>query len=518
MKKYSNIILIIIVALFSSCAKESIENGGGNDVPIVKEDSGYLSYFAQILSAAVYNEPELRDYIKVEALAEFDMDHDVFYPFVKDELVSTGKTFRDVLKKYDTEGVLEAIEAHEPLLNILVPDWSWVDEGCFSVKTWDTSIREIAVTYDCPGAEIPLYGKGQLLGSMKSGEFTSMPVLVVKRNERMVYNPTKSGPVQYDFYDPVYDGSRKVETKGAWHEQVFDFGVSSPSDAVHPMSLPEKVKAAYNQSRQNYYMKQRDHIYYNMTAVRDTGAFDFHFSEVLYRFRFVNANISGLSDDEQSDSMSLNNIQYNYGNAMPEDELKQYGWLEGNFEIVYTVKAGEYQTRKPLPSLMVKDAFVVDKVHFQWYQDIFGTVTFRKYWVKQEELVPRWITMNCELFPWDLSSKPFSYLVEFEEKDSETTTTTSESETYSYASNINTSGDGSAYNVKVGFGAGSSSQVSRTVSVTITQKETNDDLGNAWVTFSDAVVLNISGTTPVAQLKTYNTGSILFQVVPRKTN
>ena len=493
MKKYSNIILIIIVALFSSCAKESIENGGGNDVPIVKEDSGYLSYFAQILSAAVYNEPELRDYIKVEALAEFDMDHDVFYPFVKDELVSTGKTFRDVLKKYDTEGVLEAIEAHEPLLNILVPDWSWVDEGCFSVKTWDTSIREIAVTYDCPGAEIPLYGKGKLLGSM-------------------------SGPVQYDFYDPVYDGSRKVETKGAWHEQVFDFGVSSPSDAVHPMSLPEKVKAAYNQSRQNYYMKQRDHIYYNMTAVRDTGAFDFHFSEVLYRFRFVNANISGLSDDEQSDSMSLNNIQYNYGNAMPEDELKQYGWLEGNFEIVYTVKAGEYQTRKPLPSLMVKDAFVVDKVHFQWYQDIFGTVTFRKYWVKQEELVPRWITMNCELFPWDLSSKPYSYLVEFEEKDSETTTTTSESETYSYASNINTSGDGSAYNVKVGFGAGSSSQVSRTVSVTITQKETNDDLGNAWVTFSDAVVLNISGTTPVAQLKTYNTGSILFQVVPRKTN
>ena len=54
--------------------------------------------------------------------------------------------------------------------------------------------------------------------------------------------------------------------------------------------------------------------------------------------------------------------------------------------------------------------------------------------------------------------------------------------------------------------------------VTIAQKETNDDLGNAWVTFSDAVVLNISGTTPVAQLKTYNTGSILFQVVPRKTN
>jgi hypothetical protein len=518
MKKYSNIILIMIAALFSSCAKESIENASVDAAAIVNEDSQYLSSFAQILSAAVYNEPELRDYIKKEALAEFDMDHDVFYPFVKDEVVSGGKTFGDILDKYDTEGVLEEIEAHEPLLNILVPDWSWVDEGCFSVKTWDTSLREVAVTYDCTGAEIPLYGKGQLLGSMKSGEFTSMPVLVVKRNERMVYNPTKSGPVRYDFYDPVYDKSRQVETKGTWYDHVYDFDVALPSNTVHAMTLPEKVRAAYTQSRQNYNMKQRDHIYYNMTAVRDTGAVDFHYTEVLYRFRFVNSNIPGLTDDIHSDSMSINTIQYNYGTSISEDALKQYGWLDGNFEIVYTVKAGEYQTRKPLPSLMVKDAFVVDKVHFQWYQDIFGTVTFRKYWVTQEELVPRWITMNCELFPWDLSSKPFSYLVEFEEKDSETTTTTSESETYSYASNINTSGDGSAYNVKVGFGAGSSSQVSRTVSVTITQKETNDDLGNAWVTFSDAVVLNISGTTPVAQLKTYNTGSILFQVVPRKTN
>lgn len=518
MKKYSNIILIMIAALFSSCAKESIENAGVDAAAIVNEDSQYLSSFAQILSAAVYNEPELRDYIKKEALAEFDMDHDVFYPFVKDEVVSGGKTFGVILDKYDTEGVLEEIEAHEPLLNILVPDWSWVDEGCFSVKTWDTSHREVAVTYDCTGAEIPLYGKGQLLGSMKSGEFTSMPVLVVKRNERMVYNPTKSGPVRYDFYDPVYDKSRQVETKGTWYDHVYDFDVALPSNTVHAMTLPEKVRAAYTQSRQNYNMKQRDHIYYNMTAVRDTGAVDFHYAEVLYRFRFVNSNIPGLTDDIHSDSMSINTIQYNYGTSISEDALKQYGWLDGNFEIVYTVKAGEYQTRKPLPSLMVKDAFVVDKVHFQWYQDIFGTVTFRKYWVTQEELVPRWITMNCELFPWDLSSKPFSYLVEFEEKDSETTTTTSESETYSYASNINTSGDGSAYNVKVGFGAGSSSQVSRTVSVTITQKETNDDLGNAWVTFSDAVVLNISGTTPVAQLKTYNTGSILFQVVPRKTN
>lgn len=513
MKKYSNIILIMIAALFSSCAKESIENAGVDAAAIVNEDSQYLSSFAQILSAAVYNEPELRDYIKKEALAEFDMDHDVFYPFVKDEVVSGGKTFGDILDKYDTEGVLEEIEAHEPLLNILVPDWSWVDEGCFSVKTWDTSLREVAVTYDCTGAEIPLYGKGQLLGSMKSGEFTSMPVLVVKRNERMVYNPTKSGPVRYDFYDPVYDKSRQVETKGTWYEHVYDFDVASPDNTIHPMAIQSKVKAAYTQSQQNYNLKQRDHIYYNMTAVRDTGAIDFHYAESLLRFRFNSANLEAFSDDPYSgNQMVLNEIAYNYGPAISEDALKQYGWIEGNYELVIVIKAGVDQTPKVLPSKKIADAFNVDKVHFKWYQDIFNTVTYRRYWVNIEDFVPKWVTLNEELFTWDLSDYPMKYYIEFKERDTGATIVLSGSQTYQYATNFNVSGD--CTNVKVGYGAGASAQASESITWSFTLQDGDDDLGATVVQYINPIITNISGNK--ATLYTYSTGSTYFQILPIK--
>ena len=126
MKKYSNIILIIIVALFSSCAKESIENGGGNDVPIVKEDSGYLSSFAQILSAAVYNEPELRDYIKVEALAEFDMDHDVMQPFISARQLTDdpfGIHFQASIKKPNVKHNYTVIAASRMNDYVKTADW-----------------------------------------------------------------------------------------------------------------------------------------------------------------------------------------------------------------------------------------------------------------------------------------------------------------------------------------------------------------------------------------------------------
>ena len=378
---------------------------------------------------------------------------------------------------------------------------------------------DVLVTYECPGSLIPLYGKGELLGSMQGNEFPSIPVLVVKRNERMVYQPTKSGPLMYDFDDPAYDGSQEVKTKGIWYDDVYDFDILPPSNTVHPLTLPSKVRVAYTESKKNSLMKQRDHIYYDMTAVRDTGMVDFHYSEELYRFCFASGNIPALTDDPMSgDSMALNALSYNYGQAMSEEALKTYGWIEGRFELIITVKAGEHLEQIVLPSIQISDAFAVDKVHYTWYEDIFGVVTYRWYRVEQSELVPRWIVINHELFTWDLSIFPYSYTVHFEEKDSDMTTTYTQTATYSYATNFTLSGEGSASTVKIGFGSGSSSQTSRSSTVTLTQNEGSDDLGTEEVYYSDAVVLSMPGSQPKAQLKSYTTESIVFQVVPRNSN
>lgn len=511
--KRNTIIILSLTSLFVffGCTKElNIETE-----TTLPDENTALSDFAEILSSAVYSELPLRDFIKSEALKEFDRDYDVFYPFVKDEIVYDNQTFRQILEKYDTKGLLQEIEAREPLLNILVPDWSWVDEECFSVHHWDTSNPEVAVTYACPGPTVPLYGKGELLGSMRGNEFSSEPVLVVKRNERMVFNPTKSGPLVYDFSNPAYDGSRKIETKGTWYNHIYDFDAVYPSYAVPLSVLPEKVRNAYYESENNSSMFQRDGIYYNMTAVRDTGIVDFHYAESLLRFRFANANMDALSDDPESgNQMTLNEIAYQYGSGISEDALKQYGWLDGKFEMVINIKAGDCLIEKVLPSMNISDAFAVDKLHFQWYQNIFNTVTYRRYWVEKEELVPQWINLNEELFTWDLSDFPLKYIVEFKEKDSGATTVQGGSQTFQYATNFNVSGEAGIDKIKIGFGAGASSQSSRSSSWSVTVQDGDDNLGSAYVQYINPVVTNVVGNN--ATLKTYSTSSILFQVLPKK--
>ena len=78
-----------------------------------------------------------------KALSEFDNDYDVFYAWTKDKKVSGGKTFREIISQYDYEGKLPEILAAVPTLTVLVPDWSWIDENCFSVKNWDTTIDQV---------------------------------------------------------------------------------------------------------------------------------------------------------------------------------------------------------------------------------------------------------------------------------------------------------------------------------------------------------------------------------------
>lgn len=102
--------------------EENVEN-----VPVQTEltTAEAQTKFAVILSKAVSNSEEVRSFLKEEALAYFDNDNDVFYPFVKDKIVpGTGaQTFRNILLSYcDNEEELKAIEKSQPLLNILVPD------------------------------------------------------------------------------------------------------------------------------------------------------------------------------------------------------------------------------------------------------------------------------------------------------------------------------------------------------------------------------------------------------------
>lgn len=510
MKNYTFIILFFIAVLFSCCTKESVERTDHKATSVVSEDSAYLCSFAQILSSAVYSEPALRDFIKSEALKEFDKDHDVFYPLVKNKVVSEGKTFREILKKYDYDDELDRIEFNEPLLNIFVPDCSWVSADCFSPQKWDVANNEVAIAVSNGTRALPLYGNGKRRGSIKRNEYPTEPILVVKRNERLVYNQTKSSPV-YEFKDPEYDGSLEPETKGTWHYHTYEYSTTNPDDYVLYYYFPARVKQAYYEALNTYTMPQRDYIYYNMTASCDTGSVDRRYSERLYKFRFSEGNVSALYDDYEVGNDATLSYAGSPGQVYEEGVLKEFGWDDGNLEVVFHVVTGTQESRYH-KDVQMKDAFTPKKVYFEWYKNIFGTVTYRHYYVQYEDLVPKWIMLDWNLFCWDLLRYPYFYDICIDETDSGVTINKSHTDTYEFVTNINVSGE---QDQKIGWGTGITTSNTYQQTAYLQTTNVSDDLGEICVHYDDPIIVNIPN--PVCKIYRYTTGYVDFMIIPTQT-
>lgn len=62
---------------------------------------------------------DLRVFLKEEAIKQFDNDYEVFYPYVKDETISGGRTFKEILVEHaGSESKLQEIEEVLPLLTL----------------------------------------------------------------------------------------------------------------------------------------------------------------------------------------------------------------------------------------------------------------------------------------------------------------------------------------------------------------------------------------------------------------
>lgn len=186
--------------------------------------------FAIILSKAVSNSEEVRRFLKEEALAYFDNDNDVFYPFVKDKIVAgTGsQTFRNILLSYcDSEEELEAIEKSLPLLNILIPDLTLFWD--FNAQKWNTAVDDVTVF--CRDDETnSIYEDGESIGQLQVDEIPGFPCLVVKNNERLRVSNAATRTVDgvgYEFISDAYDGSkRKAQTRDSY----FDVNLEAKED------------------------------------------------------------------------------------------------------------------------------------------------------------------------------------------------------------------------------------------------------------------------------------------------
>lgn len=113
---------LIFLLFIIACTKETATNNLSVDTTINVQysQSTAMNYFATILSKAVTRSQEVRVFLKNTALKEIDNDYDVFYPFVKEEIIVDNMTFRNCLLQYCNETDLCLIEEALPLLTIYV--------------------------------------------------------------------------------------------------------------------------------------------------------------------------------------------------------------------------------------------------------------------------------------------------------------------------------------------------------------------------------------------------------------
>lgn len=526
MKRHNIIFILACMIGLSACDKmnlapvtESYEISAESQVECFRS-------FAVIMSKALYNEPELREFVKKEALLRKDLDYDVFYPWVKDVVLSSGRTFEDILREYDSKDELDVIIRSCPLLTILVPDWSWVHEECFSPDKWDTDSPDVGVSYRFSTPSHEIFHNGEYAFSVETGEYPTVPVLIVKNNERITYGgATKSGEGVYAFDSNDYiDVQPDVPTKKTSTYETIDvnYTPSSTTNVVSAVQLYSRVRGAYGVTN-GYDIPQRDYIYYGMTPTVTQGTVDKNYYERIHKIK-ISPSAKGIFDDPvgvTSTGTDYNGVEvYLEGrkNSMSQDEIYAMIWGEGSIELKIKVFAGATPLVKML-SVPFASAFNTKQIELRTNKNWLGAVKSRTYYLDIPEdnnasecLESKWINVNYDLFYWDLTTYPKEYYVEFWECDADTSVSRDVTYSYNYMTNFAVDASASMDPIKVGWSTGASETVAKNNTSKESYTQSDDEFGNFVVQYSDKIVL--SQTNASATIKTYSTGYIDVMIIP----
>lgn len=115
---------------------------------------------------------DVREFLKTEAVKQFDKNYDVLYALVKDKKIN-GPTFRDILVAYSSEADVQDIEKNVPLLNILVPKIALFDIDPANMDCTDPEIP-VAVSKE---KTTSLYLNGECAADLEKGEIPDFTLL-----------------------------------------------------------------------------------------------------------------------------------------------------------------------------------------------------------------------------------------------------------------------------------------------------------------------------------------------------
>ena len=519
-----------------SCEKEVPIKGDSISEPTAETESSSLDDFTVILSKAVANDKDLRDFIKVESLKQFDKDYDVFYPFVKNESLSSGLSFREALLKYTTEDKLEQIESNCPLLNIFVPDWSWING--YSADSWDTNDDFVTVSRKDDGDKHVIYYNGSVYDTVETDGFPSYPVLIVKNNGRLrVSNArTRSSEATYEFTHEEFDNTNNVQTKAnrKWHYDPVPLPVEGCSDFVPGSDIDPLLKNAYEEFADNAPEDacQRDYVYYGMSKSNTThGVLRNYIRERIYRFKFSPASFNLISDQPEDPTLHETVDVIGRKNSLDADALYKMIWTEGSFAFQFdiflgTKKDSSYLSETRIFSVFAKDVFDLSQVQRKYKHQTALERGHYIYYFKSEDLVSKWIyPEGVEFLPeWDISKESDNIHIIISELDGTESYSYTQKVTCEYANNFsgNASASGEVKGVKLGFGVsgGNSSKTTKEISLSYTTTKESDKMGVVSLDYINKVLeepatatingSNVSGYT----VRSIHKGDITITLLP----
>ena len=525
----------IIICFFSfisamsvfSCTKDMAND---NELSVSVSDSPQKA-FAEVLSTAVFENQSLRDFIKSEALKQFDKDYDVFYPYVKNMEVEKNKTFRDYLLDYTDENSLTDIERAIPKLNILVPDWSWI--GCFSINSWDSSDREVAVSYVSSDGSVHIYRNGQFEGVLPGGSFPEFPVLIIKSNERLSYSPsTRGAEIEYALIDDAFNNTH-TRVEHEYYYPIID-GTPDISNFVPASQVNYRVKEAYQ-----YFpagansIFQRDYLYYNMTGEGQEKPRYNNIWEKIYKFKFSKFDIPALFDDKidgvcydfDRNQVVNNKADYKKNNSpMSIAELRSFFYAEGNLELMFMISVpstgGSFSTHKTI-SVSFGDVFAINHANLDFRHKTWFCRDWYVYTVNIEAVKPKWCILNWQLPSWDISQDSSIITInvsEFDETGSnEFMYSTKKSIAHNFKADLTGDFNVSSVKCKVGLGYSySHTNETTTIEKYVRNQGGVDDLGQADLEYLHPVLERMVTRNGVSgfEVKTITTGNVDLMILP----
>jgi hypothetical protein len=449
---------LLVVVLLNACSDET--------ATLDKNSQPKLSN-TELLSigkafAKVLQEPTTRQFIKDQALLQFDKDYDILVQMILDKEVTNGKTFGQLIENASEDDVKSYLKKY-PLLTIYVPSLK-----AFSAETWDTEkdVPKIAIDIlrDISN-RIPVLDFDGDISMASSTEQPTYPVVVLKENERVGLRGKSK--INSASRSSVYGNSNF--SYYFLDEQMSDENPNARLVSNH--TIDQKVVDAYNKSKNCATCLHRDYIYYNISPTEGVteGPFASNYSEAITAISFNNSAAAQTASDN---------------------------WTEGNLELHFVIT---FTTTSGITQL--------EKVH-SMARSVFddGSGSYTKEYIPSSPIT---------IAPWRMDLYGDRWKVTAFEYDPAGTTSTTTSVSSTIGSNFKVDLS------KIGIGFGSSSTTTFSFSATVTSTTGSEALGEGILNWTDQVLTSY-GKVPLSQVyvgftKTLNTGSLYISIEPVRT-